>query len=165
MTGTLKKSPIHWYSLISWILLCESAGIIGALFTTPSIPTWYAGLVKPPFNPPGWIFGPVWITLYAMMGIAAYRISQLGLRKPAVRSAVFLFLVHLLINTIWSIIFFGGQNIALGFVDIGALWVMIIILTLRFDRLDPISAYLMLPYLAWVSFASVLNYNLWLLNP
>jgi len=160
-----KKSPINWYSLISWILLCESAGIIGSLFTMSSIPTWYVGLVKPSFSPPNWIFGPVWITLYALMGIAAYRISHLGLRKPAVRNAVFLFLAHLLINTIWSIIFFGGQNIPLGFANIGALWVMIIILTLKFDALDSVSAYLMLPYLAWVSFATVLNYSLWLLNP
>ena len=160
-----KHLPIKWGALIGWIVLCEAAGIIGSLFTVSSIPTWYASLVKPSFSPPNWLFGPVWTILYTLMGIAAYRIWRLGMSKKTVRSALFLFLFHLVLNAIWSIIFFGGQNIPLGFVDIAALWVTIIVLIFRFCTLDQISAYLLLPYLAWVSFATVLNYNLWLLNP
>ncbi len=160
-----KRMPVRWVDLISWIAFCESAGIIGALFTVSSIPTWYTAITKPSFNPPSWIFSPVWIVLYALMGIAAYRVSRLGMKNKPVRNAVFLFLIHLVFNTLWSIIFFGGRNIPLGFVDISIIWVLVIFLTLRFHDLDRVSSYLMLPYLAWVSFATVLNYNIWLLNP
>lgn len=159
-----KDIPVKWGELISWIIFFESAGIIGALFTFQSIPTWYASLVKPSFNPPSWIFGPVWTLLYALMGIAAYRVSRLGMRHKPVRIAVLFFLGHLVLNAVWSIIFFGGQNIPMGFVDIGAIWITLIIVIFRFQDLDRVSAYLLLPYLAWVSFATVLNYNLWLLN-
>lgn len=151
--------------LFGWILLCELVGITGVFFTTPAIPTWYATLVKPAFSPPNWLFGPVWTTLYALMGIAVYRIWRLGTKRKGVREALTWFFVNLTLNAIWSPIFFGAQQIAAAFVVISAIWVTIIILIVRYHKLDTVSAYLLVPYLLWVSFATVLNYNLWLLNP
>lgn len=163
---TPKKAPAGaWTSLLGWVILCETAGIVGSVFTASSIPTWYQTLQKPFFNPPSWLFGPVWVTLYLLMGIAAYRISRLGIKKAEVRNAIGFFLVNLFLNAIWSPVFFGEQNIALAFVIIGAIWVTLIVTIFRYERLDPKSAYLLVPYLAWVSFATVLNYNFWLLNP
>lgn len=163
--GKTKLLPVGWVALIGWIVLCEAVGIIGGLLTAPVIPTWYEAFAKPSFSPPDWLFAPVWTTLYALMAVAVYRVFRLGMNKPAVRSAVFLFLFQLTLNAIWSLIFFGGQNIPLGFVDIAALWITIMILVFRFCALDRVSAYLLMPYLGWVSFATVLNYNIWLLNP
>src|SRR3989344_2018576 len=151
--------PFKVVPLLSWIVLCESAGILGSLFTIPAISSWYVTLAKPSFSPPNWIFGPVWTVLYLLMGIAAYRIWRMGGRRSTVRSAVVLFLVHLFFNAIWSPIFFGAQNIPLAFVDIGIIWTTLIIVIFRFAALDGVSAYLLVPYLCWVSFATVLNYN------
>ena len=161
---SVKKPAFAWLPLLGWIALCEAAGIIGSFFTVQAIPTWYAVLVKPSFSPPNWLFGPVWTMLYMLMGIAAYRVWRLGTNKPAVKAAVSLFLVHLFFNAIWSILFFGAKNIPLAFVDISIIWVTLIVLIFRFKKLDRTSAYLLLPYLAWVSFATVLNYSYWLLN-
>lgn len=151
--------------LFGWILLCELAGITGVFFTTPAIPTWYASLVKPSFSPPNWIFGPVWTLLYALMGVAVYRIWRLGTKRKGVRQALMWFFINLTLNALWSPIFFGAQQIAAAFIIISAIWVTIIILIVRYHKLDTVSAYLLVPYLLWVSFATVLNYNLWLLNP
>lgn len=151
--------------LFGWILLCELAGIIGVFFTTPAIPTWYATLVKPSFSPPNWLFGPVWTILYALMGISVYRIWRIGTKRKEVRDALTWFFINLTLNAVWSPIFFGAQQIAAAFVVISAIWVSIIILIFRYHKLDSVSSYLLVPYLLWVSFATVLNYNLWLLNP
>lgn len=156
---------IHPVQLIGWMVFCELVGVMGAWFTAPAILMWYPTLTKPVFNPPNWIFGPVWITLYALMGIAAYRIWRIGVAKPAARSATVFFLIHLLFNAVWSVIFFGKQNIPLAFVDISLMWITLIFVIFRFAVWDTLSAYLLLPYLAWVSFATVLNYHFWLLNP
>jgi tryptophan-rich sensory protein len=150
--------------LISAILLCQLAGIIGSIFTAPAIPIWYATLQKPSFNPPSWLFGPVWITLYALMGIALFLVWQKRKENKLVKSAVILFLVHLILNATWSVIFFGLQNPFIAFIDILALWSMIIILTYQFSKIKKEAAYLLLPYLAWVSFAMVLNFAIWYLN-
>jgi tryptophan-rich sensory protein len=159
-----KKSSIAWFPLLGWIALCEAAGIVGSFFTVSAIPTWYATLARPSFSPPNWVFGPVWTVLYMLMGIAVYRVWRLGMHKPAVKTAVSLFIVHLFFNAIWSILFFGAKNIPLAFVDITVIWVTLIYIIFRFEKLDRASAYLLLPYLAWISFATVLNYNYWLLN-
>lgn len=152
-------------AVVSWIILCELAGIIGSVFTISAIPTWYETLVKPVFNPPNWIFGPVWTTLYALMGVSAYRIWRMGMKHKNVRDAIVLFLMHLVLNAIWSPIFFGARQIPLAFVTIAIMWLTLITLMFRFEKLDKVSAVLLAPYLAWVSFAMVLNYNLWILNP
>lgn len=174
----MKKSPARkrigktsphpsssFFSVIGWIVVCELAGIVGSVFTIQSIPTWYQTLTKPVFNPPNWIFGPVWTTLYALMGISVYRIWRLGMRREKVRDAVVLFCMHLALNAIWSPVFFGARNIPLAFAIIAIMWLTLIALIFRFERLDKQSAYLLTPYLAWISFAMVLNYNLWILNP
>lgn len=150
--------------LLGWIAVCELAGVIGSIFTVQAIPTWYAALQKPVFNPPNWIFGPVWTMLYALMGIAVYRVWNTGYHRPAVKSAVIFFLVHLAVNVLWSVLFFGGRNIPVAFADIAVLWVMILSLIFRFSAVDTVSGYLLVPYLGWVSFAMVLNYYLWILN-
>lgn len=155
---------IRWAELLAAVLLCQAAGALGSAFTFPAIPTWYASLVKPEWNPPSWLFGPVWTILYTLMGIAAYRIWRLGIKKKAVRSALVLFGFHLAANSLWSIIFFGWQNIPLAFVEILVLLGLIVAVALRFYRLDRLSGYLFLPYLAWVSFATYLTYTIWRLN-
>lgn len=159
-----RVTPFSPLALFGWIVACELAGVIGSVFTFQAIPTWYAALQKPVFNPPNWIFGPVWTLLYALMGIAAYRVWHTGYHRRAVKRAVILFLVHLAVNVLWSVLFFGAKNIPVAFADIALLWVMILSLIFRFSAVDAVSGYLLVPYLAWVSFAMVLNYYLWILN-
>jgi len=150
--------------LVLFVLICESAGIIGSIFTTPSIPGWYAGLAKPPFNPPNWIFGPVWITLYALMGIAAFLIFEKGIGKKEVRKALAVFAAQLVLNSLWSIVFFGAHQILGAAVLILLLWAMILATIRLFRRISGTAAGLLIPYLLWVSFATVLNISLYGLN-
>jgi tryptophan-rich sensory protein len=156
MTNTLK--------LVVSIVSTEAAGLIGSIFTSSSIPTWYKTLNKPSFNPPNWLFGPVWTTLYLMMGVAFYRIWKKGLDVPGVKFAMILFGVHLAFNILWSVLFFGLKNPALAFAEIIVLWLMIVACIYKFYQLDRTAAYLLVPYLLWVSFASLLNFSLWRLN-
>ncbi len=156
---------ISFFSAVGWVFVCEFAGVVGSIFTVGSIPTWYQTLVKPSFNPPNWIFGPVWTTLYALMGISVYRIWRLGMHREKVRDAVVLFCMHLVLNAVWSPVFFGARNIPIAFAIIAIMWLTLIALIFRFERLDKVSAYMLTPYLAWISFAMILNYNLWILNP
>ena len=154
-------SKRNYLELALAILLCNLAGFIGSVFTMPSIPTWYAALVKPAFNPPNWIFGPVWTLLYILMGIALYLVWQ---KRAGARAAIWLFLVHLVINALWSVVFFGWHEILWAFVVIILLWLMIVALIWMFYKVNKTAAYLLVPYLLWVSFASLLNYALWSLN-
>jgi tryptophan-rich sensory protein len=151
-------------NLVISILVCLSAGLIGSVFTFPSIPTWYAALIKPPFSPPNWIFGPVWTTLYILMAIAMYMVWQKGLKKKNIRQAIHLFLIHLTVNAGWSIVFFGLHSILGGMVVIFILWGFIVYLTNEFYRIDRTAGYLLIPYIFWVSFASILNFSLLVLN-
>lgn len=146
------------------LLLPQLAGIIGSLFTTSSMPTWYVNLNKPSFNPPNWIFGPVWITLYILMGISVYLVWQEVEKNKESEKATNLFWIHLIFNASWSIIFFGLKNPALAFIDIIIILVFIIILMVKFWKINKYSTYLLVPYLLWVSFATVLNYSIWVLN-
>jgi len=150
--------------VLIFILICEGAGIIGSVFTMPSIPGWYAGLSKPPFNPPSWIFGPVWTILYAMMGLSAYLIYQSGIGKKEVKRALAVFAVQLLLNTLWSIVFFGVHMIFAAVIVILLLWGMILVTIIVFHRISKAAAYLLIPYILWVSFATVLNISLYILN-
>ncbi|MCX6791514.1 MAG: tryptophan-rich sensory protein [Candidatus Gottesmanbacteria bacterium] len=143
--------------LLLSIIVCLSAGLIGSLFTFAAIPTWYATLIKPSFSPPNWLFGPVWTTLYVLMGIAMYLVW----RK---RKSLNLFLIHLVFNAGWSIVFFGLHSILGGMVTIIILWGLIFTLIRTFYRIDRRTAYLLIPYLVWVSFASILNFSLLILN-
>lgn len=156
--------------LIGFIVLAQTAGIIGSVFTSPNIPTWYATLVKPALNPPSWIFGPVWTTLFVLMGIAAFLVfsackKELPMsEKIKIRIAMGLFVFQLVLNTLWSILFFGMQNPAAAFGEIILLWLAIVATIVAFYRVSKPAAYLLLPYIAWVSFAAYLNYSIWMLN-
>ena len=140
------------------------AGAIGAFFTAPAIPTWYASLVKPSFSPPNYLFGPVWTLLYLLMGIALYRVWSKTPENPAARAAALLFIVHLALNTLWSILFFGLHSPALALLDIIVLLILIIVLIKKFFAQDHLAAYLLIPYLLWVGFATALNFAVWQLN-
>lgn len=150
--------------LIASIITCELAGIIGSFFTTPSVATWYQTLVRPALNPPAWVFGPVWITLYALMGVAAFLVWRAGLAHARVKIALAIFAVQLVLNTLWSIIFFGLHSPGGALIDIAALWIAIVLTIVAFAKISRPAAWLLVPYLAWVSFATYLNYAIWMLN-
>lgn len=155
---------MKWLSLIASIAVCQLAGMIGSVFTISSIPTWYAGLNKPWFTPPNWLFGPVWITLYTLMGISLYIIWQKGSSKENVRSALLAFFGQLSVNAIWSIVFFGLQSIFYGLILIVFLWFLILLTIYKFYKLDKKAGLILLPYIAWVTIATLLNYFVWILN-
>lgn len=149
--------------LLFSIAICEGAGIVGSVFTFPAISTWYQTLNKPSFSPPNFIFGPVWTALYALMGIALYLvISDKGKVKSG--QAAKLFLTQLFFNVTWSIMFFGLRNPLLGLINIIILWMLIVIVVYKFLKINLRAGILLLPYLAWVSFAAILNYSIWFLN-
>lgn len=152
-----------YLSLAGWIALCLGAGGLGSLATAPKIPTWYAALEKPPGNPPSWVFGPVWTTLYVMMGVAAWLVWR---RPPGeARSlALRMFAVQLLLNTLWSFLFFGLESPGAAFLEIVCLWVAIVATAALFRHVSPVAGWLLVPYGAWVAFASYLNLALWRLN-
>jgi benzodiazapine receptor len=155
---------IHWLALIAAVLISQLAGIIGSVFTFQSIPTWYAGIQKPDFNPPSWVFGPVWTTLYTLMGIAAYLVWEKGIKKKGVKQALVVFGVQLILNAIWSILFFGMQNPFLAFIEIIFLWISIVATIFLFYKISKTAGYLLVPYILWVSFAAILNFYIWQLN-
>ncbi len=155
----------NYLALIGFILLPFAAGAIGSFFTFSAIPTWYSTLVKPQFAPPNWLFGPVWSMLYLFMGISAYLIWQKGWGKKPVRAALTLFGVQLILNTLWSILFFGLRSPLYGLLCIIPLWLSIAYCIKLFHPIDKRAAYLFIPYLLWVSFATILNAAIWMLNP
>ncbi len=146
-------------------------GAAGGVITAGAIPGWYSEIVKPSWNPPSWLFGPVWTTLYIAMGLAAWRIWSLGTASDAsptlnarVRSALLVYGIQLLLNGIWTPVFFGLKRVDLALVIIVLMLAAIVETVRRFNRLDRPAAALLLPYLAWVTFATVLNASIWLLN-
>ncbi|MFH0873738.1 MAG: TspO/MBR family protein [Candidatus Komeilibacteria bacterium] len=159
----MKQKNYQYLILILSIAAAEFAGVIGSFFTFPSIPSWYSLLIKPSFSPPDWLFGPVWIILYALMGTAAWLIWKQQ-KKSGVCEANAFYGFQLALNVLWSILFFDAHFIGLALLEIVVLWLMILTTTIFFFRLSRTAAYLMLPYLAWVTFAVVLNYSLWQLN-
>ncbi len=152
------------FKLIIAIVVSELAGVIGSLFTVSAIPTWYAGLVKPALNPPAWVFGPVWTTLFALMGIAAFLVWKKGLDRRDVRIALGIFIGQLVLNTLWSIIFFGLHSPGWALIDITLLWLAILGTIIVFYKISRPAMFLLLPYILWVSFAGYLNYSIWTLN-
>lgn len=153
-------------SLALKILVCTAVvtalGLWSGLMTASEIPGWYAQLQKPTWNPPNWVFGPVWTTLYLMMGIALALVWHSG--HPTYKQAMMIFGVQFLLNLMWSFIFFNQHQIRLAFMEIIALWIMILANILVFYRIKPLAGILLIPYLAWVSFASFLNYTIMSLN-
>ena len=155
---------MNYKRLIISLALPQLAGLIGSFFTVSAIATWYAALQRPSFSPPNWLFGPAWITLYILMGISVYLVWQKLEQNEKAKGVLWLFWVHLFFNAIWSIIFFGLQNPGLAFINIIIIWLLIIALMIKFWKINHWATYLLIPYLLWVSFASVLNYFIWYLN-
>jgi len=141
----------------------QLAGLAGSFFTAPAIQNWYVNLQRPSFSPPNWLFGPVWITLYLMMGVSIYLIWN-KLDEQNARGVFWLFWIHLFFNATWSMIFFGLHNPMLAFINIAIIWIFIIVLIFKFWKINKWASYLLVPYFFWVSFASVLNYFIWYLN-
>ncbi len=159
-----RKRITNVIALIICLAIPFLAGAFGGLYTAPAIPTWYAGLAKPAFNPPGWIFGPVWSALYAAMGVSLYLVWRKGAGEPGVKRAAILFAAQMALNAAWPFLFFGLRNPGIALVEIIVLWVMIILTLLAFLRVSRPAGLLLVPYLAWVSFAAVLNFAIWRLN-
>ena len=156
---------INFKRLILSLILPQCAGLVGSFWTAPAIESWYSTLTKPSFSPPNYIFAPVWIILYLMMSLSIYLIWQKLDKQPKrIKPLMTLFWIHLIINGLWSIVFFGGQNIQSALIVIGVLWFMIAILIVRFWKISKNASFLLVPYFLWVSFASALNYALWILN-
>jgi len=150
--------------LIVSIAICQLAGMIGGIFTYSSIPTWYAVLRKPIFIPPNWVFGPAWITLYFLMGIALYLVWEKGTENEAVRAGLLVFGIQLILNMLWSIIFFGLRAPLYAFVEIVVLWGAILATILKFNRVSRAAAWLLTPYVLWVTFAAALNFSIYWIN-
>jgi len=145
--------------------LCLSVGLMASLFTTrQTISNWYAALDKPFFTPPDWVFGPTWTVLYLLMGISAFLIWRRGINNRTVRICLALFIGQLVLNGLWTPLFFGLQMPLVAFVEILLLWSAILLTIMRFKRVSKTAALLLIPYILWVSFAAVLNGGIWLLN-
>jgi tryptophan-rich sensory protein len=153
----------RWAALGLFFLAAFSAAAIGGYVTAGSVRTWYPTLVKPSWNPPAAVFGPVWTLLYAAMSVAAWRI-WLRRAEPGARTALRWFYASLVLNTSWSVVFFGLHQPGWAFLNIVLLWGALVTLQFRFARRDAVAGWLWAPYLAWVSFASVLNLTIWRLN-
>jgi translocator protein len=162
-TATRKKT--NYLVLAGFIILSQLAGVLGALFTFEAIPSWYAYLEKPSFSPPSWVFGPVWTALYLLMGIAAYLVWERREENEGAKQALYLFGAQLALNSAWSIGFFGLRSPLIGMVIIVLLWLMIVGTLRAFTRVSATAGNLLVPYLAWVSFASLLNAAILVLNP
>ena len=149
--------------LVASVILCQIAGFLGSLFTTTAIPTWYKTLNKPFFTPPNWIFSPVWISLFILMGISLFFVWRMQ-GHPRLRIALLFFFVQLILNVLWSVAFFGLRSPLLGLIDIILLWIAILFTILNFLKVSKFAGVLLPPYFLWVSFAAVLNFFLWVLN-
>lgn len=165
MGGILK---IDWGKLILAIFVCLLAGIIGSVFTYPAIGSWYAFLEKPFFAPPNWLFGPAWTTLYFLMGVSLYLVWKTKSKQKGFialkNEALNIFYTQLALNALWSIIFFGLKSPSLAFVEILLMWVLIAATICKFSKISKAASYLLIPYLLWVSFATLLNASIVYLN-
>lgn len=164
MTATAAaKSLKPWQALVAFLVACYAVSAVGTLSAVSAIPTWYVALNKPSFNPPNWIFGPVWTVLYTLMAIAAWLVWRTA-PSPRRTAALVLFAIQLLLNFHWTPIFFYFHGIAFALVIILLLWLAILVTAIFFWPLSRPAAWMMLPYLAWVSFATALNYEIFRLN-
>lgn len=157
--------PHNLPKLLTSLVLCQAAGLIGSFFTAPAIPTWYAALEKPAFSPPNWVFAPVWFLLYLMMGVALYLVWTAKKSPSRTKQwALTFFGLQLALNSAWSIIFFGLKNPFYALIDLIALLLVLIATILFFWKISRTAAWLLLPYLAWGMFAALLNASIWQLN-
>jgi len=154
---------MRWLSLFSFLLLTLAVGALGGRATASQIPTWYQSLHRPAIAPPNWLFAPVWTLLYCLMAVAVWRIFQLP-PSPTRTLAIVLFFLQLALNALWSPLFFSMHQIGLAFFELCLMWLAIVTTTALYLRLDTVATALMLPYIAWVSFAGLLNFLYWRLN-
>jgi translocator protein len=150
--------------LILAIAIPLAVGFISGFFTITGVGSWYQTIQRPSWNPPGWIFGPVWTTLYVMMGIALYLIWKADTSRNLKNYAILLFALQLTLNFLWSFIFFNQHQPGWAFAEIVALWVLILFTIFAFAKINSLAAWLLVPYISWVSFAAILNYSIWKLN-
>jgi len=150
--------------LICCVVLCELVGVAGSFFTAPNIPGWYAALIKPGFTPPDWVFAPVWTTLYLLMGVSLFLVLRQGISSTEVKKAAGAFLAQLVLNFLWTPVFFGLHALWAGFLVIIVLWLCIAATMALFHRISRPAAYLLVPYFLWVGYASALNLAIALLN-
>lgn len=151
--------------LVLSLAVCQIAGALGSLFTARSIATWYVILKKPVFTPPNWVFAPVWLTLFVLMGVAAFLVWHKGLKNPQPRRALMIFSTQLALNILWSGVFFGLQSPLAGLVVIIILWAAILLTILSFLKVSRPAGLLLVPYLVWVSAATALNASIFVMNP
>ncbi len=150
--------------LIISVVIPLLVGGSGSFLNMSSIANWYSNLAKPALNPPNWVFGPVWTILYILMGISAFLVWRNGLDKKGVKSALGIFIFQLFLNSFWSLLFFGIHSPSVAFTEIISLWFAIMALILASYQISKLAAYLLIPYILWVSFASYLNYAIWQLS-
>jgi len=147
------------------LIICLMVGYSASMVTRPSVETWYPTIIKPRFNPPNWIFMPVWTLLYILMAVAAGLVwDKIKEQNQEVKVALGFFLIQLTLNAIWSYIFFGLKNPMLALIEIALLWLMIYETYLKFTKINKTAGYLLIPYMAWVAFAGILNASIWWLN-
>lgn len=151
--------------LILCIVACQGAGLLGSIFTNMSVFTWYPTLAKPWFTPPPGVIPAVWTVLFTLMGVSLFLAWRAGLTSPEFRGAAYAFAAQFVFNILWSAAFFGLQSPKAGLAVIAMLWILILLTIYRFYPLSREAALLLVPYIAWVSFAAILNYSILLLNP
>ena len=159
MISTCRK----WVELFSCLIVCLGAGGVGALLTNPEIDGWYRELAKPSWNPPNSVFAPVWTLLFILMGIALWRVRQSPF-CPGVKYAQISFGIQLVLNVAWSGIFFAMHQPFWAFIEILFLWMAILVTLVLFFRVSRFAGFMLVPYLAWVTFATILNFSIWQLN-
>jgi benzodiazapine receptor len=150
--------------IILCIIICQAAGVVGSIFTSSSVSTWYPTLIKPGFTPPGWVIGLVWTILFTLMGISLFLVWRDGLDQPDVKSAIYVFAAQLVVNVLWSGAFFGLQSPLAALAVIAVLWILILLTIVKFWPISRWAALLLVPYILWVSFAAFLNFAIWNLN-
>lgn len=155
---------VNVFRLLASVMVCQFAGVIGSIFTTSSLEDWYFLLEKPTFNPPSWVFFPVWTILYTLMGISLYLVWKQGIKERKVKTGVFLFGLQLGLNTLWSLLFFGLKSPYYAFLEILILWAAILLTIMQFWNISKSASLLLIPYILWVIFAALLNYQIWVLN-
>jgi benzodiazapine receptor len=151
--------------ILAVVVTCLAIGYFSGIVTRTSVDTWYPTLIKPSFNPPNWVFAPAWSLLYLLMGVAAGLVwDRIEYEKEAVKNALVFFAIQLALNALWSYLFFGLMNPLLALLEVFVLWLMIYETLLKFIKINKIAGYLLVPYLLWVSYATVLNASIWWLN-
>jgi benzodiazapine receptor len=158
---TVETRKKQWLVLAGFILLCVTTGMIGGLVTAPSIENWYRTIAKPDWTPPNWLFGPVWTVLFIMMGVAAWLVWK---TRDRIAPAMMLFGVQLALNLGWSLLFFGARSPGLALIEVVFLWGSVLLTMLAFFGRQRTAGWLFVPYLAWVSFAAILNFAIWSMN-